>query len=228
MPKRMDLTGQRYGHLVAKKHIGLDRHRQTVWLWKCDCGNEKEILAYIVKTGRSKSCGCYKGEYSRINSTKHGGVGTKLYSIWGSMKERCSNSNNHNFKYYGGRGIKVCEEWNDFILFREWALSNGYSKLNVYGERLTIDRINNNGNYEPSNCRWATYSQQAKNKRYKISQYVYTKDGETKTLKEWANEYNYEYTTMVYRYHHGKDIFKKPNYQKNLLNKKRNYKVAIG
>ena len=146
MPKRIDLTGQRYGRLVAKKHIGLDRHRQTVWLWKCDCGNEKEILAYIVKTGRSKSCGCYNIDSAIRRSTKHSGSKMKLYSVWNGMKDRCNNSNSTAYKYYGDRGIKVCEEWNDFMPFMNWALSNGYRERNDYGERLSIDRINNDGN----------------------------------------------------------------------------------
>ena len=109
---------------------------------------------------------------------KHGGKGTRLYGIWKSIRERCNTKTCRIYKNYGGRGISICKEWDDFKVFREWSLLNGYN------DELTIDRIDVNGNYEPSNCRWATYKQQANNKR---TNHNITYKGETKTLTEWAD-----------------------------------------
>lgn len=146
-----DLTGKRFGHLLVLGRTESKNHH-VKYECVCDCGNHMIADAYGLKTGQTTNCGCIP--------LKHGLRHTRLYAIWSDMKTRCYNSNSPNYKYYGKLGVSICEEWkNDFKSFYNWAMSNGYR------DNLTIDRINPFGNYEPSNCRWATYEEQAKNKR---------------------------------------------------------------
>lgn len=181
--KRMkDITGFRYGRLVAMKPIGTDPHNNAIWLCKCKCGNTKVASLPTLTQGFTRSCGCISKE--RPNNTKHGERGTRLYGIWKSMRERCNTKSNSNYHNYGGRGICVYKEWDDYLVFKKWALSNGYKN------HLSIDRINVNGNYEPNNCRWATRYQQARNKRNTL--YVCV-DGKTKALADWADDFGVDY-----------------------------------
>lgn len=146
-----DLTGLRFGKLTAIKLSGRDSKGRLMWLCRCDCGNEKAIRATSLAQGLTKSCGCIYHMQSK----------TRLYGIWCHMIQRCEDQHSNNYRLYGERGISVCEEWrHDFMAFRAWSLENGYSEV------LTIDRINTDGNYEPSNCRWATVSQQNSNRRH--------------------------------------------------------------
>ena len=155
MPKWVDRTGQKYGMLTLVEYLGARK-----WRCRCDCGNE------CVRLGRNLNanshCGCQKAkrnkEAGRKRST-HGDSRTKLYKRWTAMHQRCENPKNDAFSNYGGRGITVCSEWGDYGTFKKWSIENGYR------EDLTIDRIDVNGNYEPSNCRWTTYNTQLSNRR---------------------------------------------------------------
>lgn len=181
---KIDITGNRYGRLVVIKECG-KRKTNTEWLCKCDCGNFHKATTNSLNMGSVKSCGCLHSEMAVKNgkkATKHGNSHSRLYRIWGNMKTRCCNPNSNCFHSYGGRGIKICDEWiDDFNNFKEWALSNGYKR------ELSIDRIDTNGNYEPNNCRWVTMQEQQNNRR---NNRLVTIDGETHTVTEWARMLN--------------------------------------
>ena len=204
-----DLSGQKFGRLTV---IGIDESKQTrktYWICECECGNIVSARSDGLQSGRTKSCGCYKRESDRRNVTKvpayqkylaqgHKVGGTRLYNIWQGMKRRCYNPNDTRYMSYGGRGITVCDEWkDDYMAFFEWAMSNGYS------DELTIDRMDVNGNYEPSNCRWATIEQQNNNRRTNID---ITIGNTTKSLKEWCDIFQLSYRTINARYHRKENI----------------------
>lgn len=171
-----DLTGQRFGRLMVLEKAETRNHR-TYWRCVCDCGNYSDVRSDALISGKTKSCGCLQKESAANLKMKHGKCNTKIYRAWDSMKDRCRNKNCNNYKNYGARGITYCDEWEEFDNFYNWAMENGYS------DELTLDRIDVNGNYEPSNCRWATYDEQARNKR---TNRIITYNGETKCVKDWA------------------------------------------
>ena len=159
--KLIDLTGQRFGLLtVLRKYGHSGKCREVTWLCKCDCGNETVVIGHDLRKGTTQSCGCFRKLREVEANIKHGGSKEPLYKRWCGIKRRCYTTSNKDYKNYGGRGIKMCDEWkNDYSAFKEWALNNGFE------EHLTIERINNDGNYEPSNCKWATVKEQNQNKR---------------------------------------------------------------
>lgn len=176
----IDLTGQRFGKLTVLRRAVPPRGSSEVW-WtcRCDCGNIIDVKRRYLRNGDSKSCGCLR--------TKHGQYKTRLYRIWRHMHDRCDNTNDTRFKDYGGRGITVCREWDDFSSFMQWAMSHGYT------DTLTIDRIDTNGNYEPNNCRWITMAEQQSNKR---NNHLITSHGQTMTMAQWSRYTNIPVKTI--------------------------------
>ena len=158
--KALDLKGKRFGMLTVIERKGaICGH--SAWICRCDCGNETIVTANNLKD-RTTSCGCYQKMRAKQANTVHGKSHSKIHYIWNAMKKRCFNSNCKSFPNYGGRGITVCDEWKDsFQSFYDYV-----SKLQHFGEEgYSLDRINNDGNYEPENVRWATRLEQARNKR---------------------------------------------------------------
>lgn len=191
--KKQNLIGKKFGKLTVIKESE-NKGKNIAWICKCDCGKEKTVLAYNLTAGKSKSCGCERIKTLKRVMTKHGGGGTRLYSIFKGMSQRCYNKNNPAYCYYGGKGIKICDEWrNDFESFRNWSQLNGYS------ETMSIDRINPNGGYEPNNCRWVTMKVQQNNK---LNSAFLIIDEEKHTIAEWAEKNNTNKQTLyskIYR-----------------------------
>lgn len=161
----VDITGNRYGRLVADFPVEIKANVGQLWLCKCDCGNDTIVPAKRLRAGKVKSCGCLRNEKISEVNKKHGkSHKSRLYNVWVGMRQRCNDPAHKSYMNYGGRGIKVCQEWNDFETFERWANQNGYDKDAPYSE-CTLDRINVDGDYDPSNCRWADAKMQANNKR---------------------------------------------------------------
>lgn len=197
-----DLSYQKFGKLTAlyrvNDYVSPSGNKRVQWMCLCDCGNYTIVQASRLKSGNTKSCGCRRIEIAKENAvknTKHGEISTRLYKIWSGIKARCYGPYMQDYKYYGGRGITMCDEWRyDFIAFRDWALSHGYH------DDLTIDRIDVNGNYYPENCRWITVKEQCNNTR--VNRYI-TWNDVTKTKTQWAEEYGMSSELLGYRLDHG-------------------------
>ena len=171
-----DIAGMKFGMLtvLAYSHT---KNGCSYWLCKCDCGNTKAVMKSNLIHQKTKSCGCLQRRQTSKHSKKHGESMTRLYGIWKGMRNRCYNPKAKAYKNYGGRGIQVCEVWQKYEAFREWALGNGYE------DHLTIERKDCDGMYEPSNCTWVTISDQGKNTRK--NRYI-EHDGKIMSLAEWS------------------------------------------
>lgn len=173
-----EIIGKKFGRLLvierADDYISATGGAHQKYRCICDCGNQPEVLKEHLVSGKTKSCGCLRKENGK---STHREIHTRLYRIWGNMCNRCANPNNPAWDRYGGRGITVCNEWKDYKCFSMWAKSNGYA------DYLTIDRINNNGGYNPSNCRWVDDLTQANNKR---NNHLVEYNGKTMTIAEWS------------------------------------------
>jgi hypothetical protein len=177
MPSRIDISGKRYGRLTVLSFAGIyDRCRASVWRCRCDCGQEVNVHGSNLKRGASASCGCLRLERLRSKIIKHGASKTPEYLAWRNMLRRCTKPGTGGWELYGGRGIRVCESWLEFDNF-----------LQDMGKRPsakhTLERVNTNGNYEPSNCTWTTQHEQARNRR---TNHRLTINGETLCISDWA------------------------------------------
>ena len=183
MSRHKNLIGLHFGYLevlaLAHAHNG-----HAHWLCRCECGRDTVVKGSHLRSGHTVSCGCRRG------NVVHGKSRTRLYHIWNGMRERCQNPNNPHYTGYGGRGIYVCKEWQDFENFYSWALESGYS------DNLTIDRADNDGGYTPDNCRWATKRTQANNTR---KTRMITYNGETHSVSEWARIIGVNQSTLNMR-----------------------------
>lgn len=190
-----NLAGQKFGKLTAIERIGVNANGNYLWRCVCDCGKEKIVPSGKLVQGRATNCGCDTFRLKSEAYSKHGllknGKKQRTFTIWNDMKTRCLNPNSMSYPRYGGRGIKICSEWlESYAAFHNWAIGNGY------GDNLTIDRIDNDGNYCPENCRWVDSKTQANNnsRNHKI-----TYNGKTMTLAEWATELKIRRATIVHR-----------------------------
>lgn len=202
MSRFIDLTGQKFGRLTVLRNLGKGKDSRFKFLCKCECGKEVEVKGVYLTTNQVRSCGCLAHDISRENALKrnkgnkfgekHGKSHTKLYKIWKGVRMRCYSKTCKGYKNYGGRGIKMCEEWkSNFESFYEWAMSNGYFE----GKRgeCTIERKDVNGDYEPDNCEWRTIQEQQNNKR---NSHFITFKGKTQTLTNWAKELGIDRSTL--------------------------------
>lgn len=228
MSKVIDMISKKFGRLTVIEELQERKNGMIVYKCKCDCGKYTNVRGVQLRNGTIKSCGCLNHE----KITKHGKYNTRLYNIYRSMITRCYNKHDkQHYKYYGGRGVKVCDEWlNDFMTFYDWAMSNGYR------DNLTIDRIDVNGNYEPNNCRWITTYEQNKNRRCSIK--IHYK-GEIKSISEWIKTLNLDvpYITINKRLleygYSVEDAFYTPKYEykckeKSIENKLRKWLASKG
>lgn len=186
-----DITGQKFGKLTAIKIDKVKRNGHTTstyWLCECECGNFTSVEASRLKTGYTKSCGCLRKKRGNDSIESK-----RLYRIWIGMKSRCYNPNANTYEDYGGRGITICDEWkDDFQLFYDWSIKNGYANT------LTIDRIDTNLGYSPDNCRWVTMKEQSNNTRKNLEiEY----NGETHTFSEWMDILKLNSSTIYTRIH---------------------------
>jgi hypothetical protein len=199
-----DLSNMKFGRLTVLK-IDKAVDKRVFWLCQCECGNIKSVAGHCLKCGDTLSCGCLQRENASKKNKKHGLSGTSIYKQWAGIKRRCFNPAFKQFNDYGGRGITMCDEWkNSFISFYEWATKNGHK------EGLTIDRINNDGNYEPNNCKWASQKEQCANRR---TNRIYTVDGVTDILYNLCKKYSMHMDTVINRMKKGlaiEDALKAP------------------
>lgn len=165
------MEGQRFSRLVVVRPAARDKRGNARWHCHCDCGGTATVQSGALRNGHTKSCGCLHRE----KSTKHGKVGHRVYEVWNSMRDRCLNANHPSFACYGGRGINVCERWHK--------IENFVADMGDPPDGMSLDRIDNDGNYEPSNCRWATRKQQSRNTRQNV---VLVHRGQTLCVTEWA------------------------------------------
>ena len=191
----IDLTNQKFNRLTVLEYSGKNKCGTSLWLCRCDCGTEKVIISSHLKNGNTASCGCLQKEIASESQTTHGRSYHPLYFVLDAMKQRCYNKNNKAYKNYGGRGITVCPEWrNEPEVFIDWAKANGYEI------GLQIDRINNDGNYEPNNCRFVTRKENNNNRRDNKGYFLL---GVFYTISQLAEKFNINYDAFYGRIYRG-------------------------
>ena len=204
MLPKFNLVGQKFSRLTVVKFLYINKWGNSCWKCKCDCGQSTIISsAHLQKNNHTKSCGCFSKIYPSY--FKHGMRHTKFYNIWTGIRRRCFNRNNQiDFKRYGGRGITVCKQWLKFENFRDDMYKCYKEHCNKYGEYNTsIDRINNNGNYCKSNCKFSTRKEQANNRR---SNHLLTYKRQTLTIAQWGQKLNFGISVIPHRLNRGWSI----------------------
>jgi len=182
--KRIDMTGQRFGRLTVLSYVGCSSVGAR-WKCQCDCGNIIETNRNnLIQKERTRSCGCLRRESSSERHKTHGMTGSPTYRTWCSMRKRCEDKTDDHYKWYGARGITVCERWSSF--------ENFLSDMGVRPRGMSLDRIDNDGPYSPENCRWATQKEQMQNTRKSVT-------FEGKTIQEWSEQLGIKYHTLTYR-----------------------------
>lgn len=190
MGSRVDLTGKRFGRLIVTGYAGPDKYKNATWKCVCDCGNISVAAGCRLRAMQTKSCGCLWKEINTGITLSQEGKQTRLYQIWNGMKQRCSNKKHCGYHNYGGRGVRVCAEWECFTSFYKWATDNGYR------DGLSIDRIDGNGNYAPGNCRWIPFRLQGmKTSRIHLLEF----NGEVKSMAEWSRISGIPYSVLIAR-----------------------------
>lgn len=192
MGQFVNLSGEVFCRLTVHKVVGRNRHNQLIWSCTCECGNECNALGFIMRRGEKQSCGCLQKEAAANINKKHGKTRTKIYAIWRAMTQRCYDPNSHAYNRYGGRGIKICDKWKSFEGF--------YEDMGDKPEGLSLERIDNNGNYEPANVVWATHKAQSNNRRSNV---VLEFQGRKQTMQQWADESGLKIQTIWARLHRG-------------------------
>ena len=193
---RMELQGKRFGRLTVLEYAYTNKHGKAMWSCCCDCGKETVVAGCHLVNGHTTSCGCRRDEESGYRFKTHGLRNTRLYKLWLGMKSRCDYSHKGTERYHG-RGIKVCDEWRNFVTFHDWAMANGYK------DGLSIEREDVDGGYCPENCRWITRKEQGYNKCTSVFVEAF---GQKKTLKEWSEITGINYSTLHSRYRAGKTL----------------------
>lgn len=188
--KILDLVGKKYGRLTVLEYGELDNRGKSIWKCRCECGSIGVFRGTHLISGHTTSCGCYNTDKIKERVTTHGMSKTRLYNVWKGMLKRCYYDNATGYEHYGEKGIRVCDEWFEFEKFREWANTNGYA------DDLTIDRIDNDKNYTPDNCRWVDMGAQLRNTSR--NRFI-TFRNETHCMKEWAEKLGMNYSTLRQR-----------------------------
>lgn len=191
MSASRDLIGKRFGNLVVTRKLKVNSHRETEWLCICDCGNEYISTSNRLTTGKTTQCRECSFKQIAVSNTKHGCEPKRLWQTYQNMKTRCNNENYILYSRYGGRGIKVCDEWErSFSSFKEWAFKSGYS------DELTLDRIDNDKGYSPENCKWSTVREQANNRH---TNRILVLNGVSDTMANWSRKINIPYWVIQER-----------------------------
>lgn len=189
MPEFKDLTGKRFGKLTVIKIHPIRKNKRVYWECMCDCGKVIFTSGCNLVNGGSKSCGCSFIDKRTVSNYNVDGKRERLYGTWAGMKHRCKSQKTVRAKHYLGKGIIVCKEWsNDYLKFRDWAMNNGYK------EGLTIDRIDNDGNYCPENCRWVTIRENNNNRHNGLHIII---DGIDDSIIGWSKRLNLSYSSLI-------------------------------
>ena len=192
MGKAIDMSGHRYGRLTVVEMSGHNKHNQRLWRCVCDCGNDAEVIGFLLRQGQTQSCGCLAKESIASVNYKHGKSKSQIWSIHHSMMDRCYLKTSHAYHRYGGRGITVCDRWHDF--------ENFYADMGDKPKGMSLERIDNDKGYSPENVKWASYKEQANNTR---SNRILTYMGKSQNITQWAEELGIKMTTIWARLQRG-------------------------